>query len=107
MLDALILSDRAIEHDALTRISGRAAKRILSDTHRFGADQDTVTTYERRGSKGGQHRVTRHTSRGLPPRRRKGRVVFPAAAEMGRRLASLFVQTIVRGIYEASEGKSS
>ena len=42
MLDALILSDRAIEHDALTRISGRAAKRILSDTHRFGADQDTL-----------------------------------------------------------------
>ena len=42
MLDALILSDRAIEHDAVARIFGGAAKRILADAHRFGADQDTL-----------------------------------------------------------------
>lgn len=69
----------------------------------FGADQDTVTTYQRRSAKGTTHQVTRHTSRQLPARRRQGRVVYPAAAELGPRLASLYVQTIVRGIHEAAE----
>src|SRR6185437_6513150 len=41
MLDALVLADRAIEYDAVARISGRAAKGILADAHGFGAKQDT------------------------------------------------------------------
>lgn len=70
----------------------------------FGADRDNFTTYERRSPKGGTHTVhNRRTSRQLPARRRQGRVVYPAAAELAPRLASLYVQTIVRGIYEAVE----
>lgn len=71
----------------------------------FGADQNTIATYQRRNRKtAGTHAVrNRHTSHQLPARRREGRVVWPAAAELGPRLASLFVQTIVRGVYEAVE----
>jgi len=69
----------------------------------FGADHDTVTTYQRTSPKGTRHTVTRHTSHQLPERRRQGRVVWPAAAELAPRLAALYVQTIVRGVYEAIE----
>ena len=68
----------------------------------FGADRGAVTTYRRR-TKHGTHNVTRHTRRGLPPRNRKGRVVYPAFAEFGPRLASMWVQIVVRNIHEALE----
>lgn len=70
----------------------------------FGADRDTVTTYDRRNRRtGGTHQVTRHTRRQLPARRPTGHVVWPAVGEVAPRLAALFVQTIVRGIHEAAE----
>lgn len=76
-----------------------------SDWHaaEFGADREAVTSYNRRSPSGGTHRVTRHTRRQLPARAPRGRVVWPAVAEVGPRLGSLFVQTIVRGIHEAVE----
>lgn len=76
-----------------------------SDWHavEFGADTEDITTYRRRSTRGNVHDVTRHTKRGLPARKPKGRVVYAAAAEMARRFAALFVQTVVRGVYEAAE----
>ena len=72
----------------------------------FGANREAVTTYQRRSPNGGTHKVTRHTKRQLPPRIRKGRVIYPAAAEVIPRAASLWVQTVVRMIHEAAEGRS-
>jgi hypothetical protein len=69
----------------------------------FGASGDDVTTYNRTSSKGGSHKVTRHTERQLPPRYRKGRVAFPAAAEIAARAAALWVQLVVRKFNEAAE----
>lgn len=69
----------------------------------FGADQDTVTTYSRRSKRGGTHQVRRHTSRQLPSRTQHGHVVFPAVRELAPRLASLWVQLIVRKFSEAVE----
>lgn len=68
----------------------------------FGADRNAETTYRRR-TKNGTHTVTRHTRRGLPPRNRKGRVVFPAFAEVAPRLVSMWVQIVVRNIHESLE----
>ena len=42
MLDALILSDRPIEHHAVAGIFRRTAKRILADSDRFRPKQDTL-----------------------------------------------------------------
>lgn len=69
----------------------------------FGADRSAVTTYDRTSPKGIRHTVKRHTRRQLPPRYRKGRVVFRAAEQLAPRAASLWVSIIVRKFNEAVE----
>lgn len=66
----------------------------------FGADRQKKNTYTRQGT-----RVTRHTARQMKPRNRKGYVFYPAAREMIPRLASLWVQTIVRTVADIFEGR--
>lgn len=56
----------------------------------FGAN-DTKVTYKRRG-----HTVTRNTRAQFKPHNRKGYVFYPAARRMIPRLASLWVQTVVK-----------
>ncbi len=70
----------------------------------FGAS-DTPATYQRVSRKGKPHTVTRHTTKQLRPRNPKGYVFYPAAREMVPRLAALWVQTLVRTIATALEGK--
>ena len=69
----------------------------------FGADREKVTTYQRRSPKGNLHRVSRHTARQLPPRRRAGWVAYPALAEFLPRALRLWSQLIVRKYAEAAE----
>lgn len=70
----------------------------------FGADREKTTTYEAiRGNK--RFKVTRRTRRQLPSRSRSGWVVFPTAADLIPRLASLWYQTTIRSLYEAFERK--
>lgn len=85
--------------------SGAVGKlKTLTAPVEFGVSRDWVTTYQgRRGSK--RFPVTRHTVRQLPTRRPKGRVVYPTAANLIPRFASLWVQTIIRTFYEALERK--
>jgi hypothetical protein len=63
------------------------------------------TTYERVSPKGNRHRVTRTTGTAMKSRNAKGYVFYPAAREMVPRLAALWVQTVVRTIATAFEGK--
>ena len=70
----------------------------------FGASQGT-TTYRRRSPRGTTHTVTRHATRQLRARNANGYVFYPAAAEMVPRVAALFVQTVVKTIANAIEGK--
>lgn len=70
----------------------------------FGVTAAGPATYPRRNRKaGGTHTVTRNVRAGLPARAPRGRVIWQAAADVAPRLASLFVQTVVRGIHEAAE----
>lgn len=71
----------------------------------FGADRDKVTTYTRRSTKGKTHQVKRHTARQMPARTKDGRVIFPAYHATVPRMASRWVQGVVRLIHEAAEGK--
>jgi hypothetical protein len=66
----------------------------------FGADPNLRTKYRRQG-----HPVTRRTRVGLGPIRAKGKVVYPALDRFVPRAASLMVQTTVRLMHEAFEGK--
>jgi hypothetical protein len=68
-------------------------------------DQAKKSQYVRRYKGGDGHKVRRRTLTGYPEARRGGRVVYPAAAEVLPRFVSLWVQIIVRNIYESTEGK--
>jgi hypothetical protein len=67
----------------------------------FGASREKQTTYRRKGAQ-----VTRHTARQLRGRNSKGYVFYPAATEMIPRLASLWVQTVVKTYADIFDGKS-
>jgi hypothetical protein len=41
----------------------------------------------------------------LPPKNRRGYVFYPALAEMSPRIIALWVQTAIRTVYDAIEGK--
>lgn len=85
-------------------LSGGLVPNDYSRGFEFGTDKrDKYSTYERKSPNGGSHSVTRRTTRHLPNRVRKGRAVFPAVAETVPRLTSLWVQIVVRKIYEAHE----
>jgi hypothetical protein len=71
----------------------------------FGANRNATTTYTRRSPAGTTHQVTRHTRRQLPARNPSGRVVYAAVRKIAPRLASLWVQLIVRTYYDAADGK--
>lgn len=76
----------------------------ISSAVEFGDPAKGYTTYlERRNGK--SVRVRRRTQNQLPPPIRKGRVVHPALRSVMPRLISLYVQTVVRTIHEAWEGK--
>lgn len=84
-------------------LSGGLVPAVQYAAVEFGADPNQVTTYTRRSPNGGTHKVTRHTTRGLPRRSPKGRVVYPAVKDLGPRLASLWVSIIVRKFNDALE----
>lgn len=71
----------------------------------FGADRNAFSRYSRRSSKGTVHTVERRTMRHMPPRAPKGRIVYPAFAEIAPRMVSLWVQIIVKTVHDAAEGK--
>ncbi|WP_036967829.1 hypothetical protein [Promicromonospora kroppenstedtii] len=70
----------------------------------FGDPAKGYTTYTER-RRGQSVHVRRRTQNQLPGPVRKGRVVHPALSAAMPRLVSLYVQTVVRTIYEAWEGK--
>lgn len=97
---------RAIAASSTRKLSGGLVPRENWQGWEFGSNGLRRTTYQRRNRNGiGTHRVTRDTVAQLPRRNAKGRIAFPAAAELGPRLASLFVQIVVRRVHEAAEGK--
>jgi len=71
----------------------------------FGANRDRQRNYT--GRRGGTTFPVkgRHTARQLRTRNPKGYVVYPAAADIIPRLASLWVQTAARTIHEAFESR--
>lgn len=88
------------------RMRGGATPAMLARQEEFGANHNQVTAYRRHSRSGKVSEVLRHTTRQLMPIRRGGWTVYPAAAEFIPRIASLWVQTVMRTIHEAFEGKT-
>lgn len=59
--------------------------------------------YERLSPQGRRHTVRRRTKAHLKPRRRNGYVIGPTVAQVLPRMASLFVQSVVRSVMDALE----
>lgn len=86
-------------------LSGGLSPKLHGHAVEFGANA-APTTYERTSPRGTVHRVRRTVGTQLRPRNAQGYVFWPTAREMIPRLASLWVQTTVRTIGNALEGKA-
>lgn len=84
-------------------LAGGSTPSQLAHSVEFGSDQSFARTYQARSSRGKVYTVRRRTRRQFRPRNRKGYVVYPAAASIIPRLASLWAQTVVRTFYETLE----
>lgn len=91
------------------KLSGGGVRADLAHIQEFGVnDREVYRTYDRRNRRtGGSHKVTRRTLRQFPARERKGRVIYPAFAELAPRMSKLWVQLVVRMTHEAFEKGSS
>ncbi|MFJ6534415.1 hypothetical protein [Microbacterium sp. NPDC091662] len=90
------------------RVSSGVPSQVLASGAEFGADMDRYSRYTRRSPRGRSHTVTRRTMRGFGWHRgRDGRVVFPAAQDIAPRVASIYVQTLLRTTAEAIEEGAS
>lgn len=91
---------------SVRKMAGGASPREIGHAVEFGADwrraEITATS-----SAGKTYTYSRVVNKQLRPRRSAGYVVFPAAARLAPRYISLWVQTTVRKLHEAFEGKSS
>lgn len=88
-------------------LSGGLIPNVSGARYEFGVGaKDKYRTYDRRNRTApGSHKVTRRTLRQFPARTPKGRVIYPSFAEIAPRITSLWVQIVVRRIYEAHEKK--
>jgi len=85
-------------------LSGGLKPSEAAHSAEFGADRSFTKTYEATSRKGKNYRVReRHTRRQFKSRNLKGDVVYPAAARVIPRFASLFAQTTVRTFHELIE----
>lgn len=93
----------AVAASSRRRLSGGLVPAEWWHAVEFGANRNKVETYSRMSPKGKRHRVTRHTARQLPQRDPNGRVAYPAFAELGPRMASLWAQIVVKKYLDAAE----
>lgn len=73
----------------------------------FGAGPRPGATESVTSRRGNQFRRKRDPHRPFKAPNRRGNVVYPSLAAVAPRVLAMYVQTFVRGIYEAIEGKSS
>lgn len=63
----------------------------------YGASGTKISEYQRRNrTSAGTHTVRRRTMSGLPPRTRSGRIATPAAKDILPRMASYFIQSVLK-----------
>lgn len=99
------VSDQNVQLTSAT--VGRSLKGGLSPKRdaaavEFGAAR-VVVPYQATSRKGTRYTVRRETRNQLKPRNKTGYVVYPAAASIIPRIASLWIQTTARTIYDMLE----
>jgi hypothetical protein len=111
----LVDSGRVRVSDQNVRLTSASLSRSLSGGLKpsesfgpveFGAAPRPGATETATSRRGTQFKRRRDPNRPFKAPNRRGNVVYPAAAAMIPRILAMYVQTFVRGIYEAIEGKS-
>ena len=99
------VTDRNVALKSATkgRVGRGTPSSVVAKGAEFGADINAYSRYQRRSPKGTVHTVTRRTTRGFGHFRPKGRVVYPTANDILPRVASIYVQTLLRTAAEAFE----
>lgn len=93
----------ALAGSSTRRLPGGGRPTELASGQEFGSKSRGVKrTYSTRSPKGTAYRVSRRTHANQPPSRPTGRVVYPAVADIGPRMVALWVQLVVRKIYDAT-----
>lgn len=82
-------------------LQGGAKPSAIAGGVEFGANRDERVAYTSTSPKGKRYAVVRRTKRQLPNRNTNGRIVFPASRKSIPRLASLWVQTAARTLFDA------
>jgi hypothetical protein len=85
--------------------SRKIPQNVLMGAAEFGSTPNNYTKYYGKSPKGTRYPLTRRTRRGLPTHRRDGYVVIPASKAAVSRIQSLTIQTVVRKIHDAAEGR--
>jgi hypothetical protein len=85
--------------------SRKIPQNALLGAAEFGSTPSNYTKYYRVSPDGKRHVVTRRTRRGLPQHRRTGYVAVPAGKAAVSRIQSLTIQTTIKRIHDAAEGK--
>jgi hypothetical protein len=86
-------------------MSGGAKPADIAAGYEFGRNTDAAATYQTTSRKGKRYGVIRHTKRQLPSRNTNGRIVFPSTRKAIPRLASVWIQTAARTLYDALDRK--
>jgi len=85
------------------KLSGGGRAVELYAPTEFGTDREHRSTYSATSRQGRRYDVTRRTRRQFRPLNRRGYAVYPTAADLIPRFASLWVQTTVRTMHEIFE----
>lgn len=111
----LVDSGRVRVSDQNVRLTSASLSRSLSGGLKpsesfgpveFGAGPRPGATEAATSRRGKQFSRTRDPNRPFKAPNRKGYVIYPAAASVIPRILAMYVQTFVRAIHEALEGKS-
>lgn len=87
------------------KLSGGLNPKTQYHAAEFGAEQGRFNTYSARSKRGHRFDVRRRTTNQLRPLKRTGYVVYPAAADVIPRIASLWFQTAARQLHEIFEAR--
>lgn len=107
----ITVSDQSIKVSSATQkrsgLSGGLSPARYGAAVEFGANQSKTRSYTYRNRRGTRIIVrNRHTARQMPPRRARGTIFWPALNdELVPRLLSLWMQTALRTMGDALDGK--
>lgn len=87
------------------KLSGGLDPKVFWGVVEFGSKREAKSYVSQRSRNGNRHSYLRHSQRQFRPFNKKGYAVYPAAADIIPRIASLWVQTTIRTLAEIIEGK--